>query len=176
MAQYRNKNGVGLPLGSDEQKMIDPFTAFAAAQAAVKGIQAAIKLGKDVQGIAADLSKFFEAKDIVQQAANNPKKFKSDTAQALETVMQAKQLAEAETELKNTLIWSGNADVWEGVLLERNNIIQRRKKAEMEAAMAKAKKRQQIMEAVSMAFWISIFLVAIGLSYFFTTLFLERRA
>ena len=156
--------------------MIDPFTAFAAAQAAVKGIQAAIKLGKDVQGIASDLSKFFEAKDIVQQAANNPKKFKSDTAQALETVMQAKQLAEAETELKNALIWSGNADVWEGVLLERNNIIQRRKKAEMEAAMAKAKKRQQIMEAVSMVFWISVFLAAIGLSYFFTSLFLERRA
>jgi ABC-type antimicrobial peptide transport system permease subunit len=156
--------------------MIDPFTAFAAAQAAVRGIQAAIKLGKDVQGIASDLSKFFEAKDIVQQAANNPKKFKSDTAQALETVMQAKQLVEAETELKNALIWSGNADVWEGVLLERNNIIQRRKKAEMDAALAKAKKRQQIMEAVSMVFWISIFLVAIGLSYFFTTLFLERRA
>ena len=156
--------------------MLDPFTAFAAAQAAVKGIQAAIKLGKDVQGIASDLSKFFEAKDIVQQAANNPKKFKSDTAQALETVMQAKQLVEAETELKNALIWSGNADVWEGVLLERNNIIQRRKKAEMEAAMARAKKRQQIMEAVSMVFWISVFLVAIGLSYFFTTLFLERRA
>ena len=89
--------------------------------------------------------------------------------------MQAKQLAEAETELKNALIWSGNADVWEGVLLERNNIIQRRKKAEMEEAMAKAKKRQQIMEAVSMTFWISIFVSAIGLSYFFTTLFLERR-
>jgi hypothetical protein len=156
--------------------MIDPFTAFAAAQAAVKGIQAAIKLGKDVQGIASDLSKFFEAKDIVQQAANNPKKFKSDTAQALETVMQAKQLAEAETDLKNTLIWSGNADVWEGVLLERNNIIQRRKKAEMEEALAKAKKRQQIMEALSMVFWIAVFLVAIALSYFFTTLFLERRA
>lgn len=156
--------------------MIDPFTAFAAAQAAVKGIQAAIKLGKDVQGIAADLGKFFEAKDIVQQAANNPKKFKSDTAQALETVMQAKQLADAEADLKNTLIWSGNADVWEGVLLERNNIIQRRKKAEMEAASAKTKRNKEIMEAVNMAFWISIFLSAIGLSYFFTTLFLERKA
>ena len=156
--------------------MIDPFTAFAAAQAAVKGIQAAIKLGKDVQGIASDLSTFFEAKDVVQQAANNPKKFKSDTAQALETVMQAKQLAEAETQLKNTLIWSGNADVWEGVLLERNNIIQKRKKAEMEEALAKAKKRQQIMETASMVFWIVIFLVAIGLSYFFTVLFLERNA
>ena len=156
--------------------MIDPFTAFAAAQAAVKGIQAAIKLGKDVQGIAADLGKFFEAKDAVQEAANNPKKFKSDTAQALETVMQAKQLAEAETELKNLLIWSGNADVWSGVLLERNNIIQKRKKAEMDAALAKSKKRQQIMEALSMVFWIVVFLAAIGLSYFFTTLFLERHA
>jgi len=156
--------------------MIDPFTAFATAQAAVKGIQAAIKLGKDVQGIAADLGKFFEAKDAVQEAANNPKKFKSDTAQALETVMQAKQLAEAETELKNLLIWSGNADVRTGVLQERNNIIQRRKKAEMEAALAKSKKRQQIMEALSMVFWIVVFLAAIGLSYFFTTLFLERKA
>jgi hypothetical protein len=156
--------------------MIDPFTAFAAAQAAVRGIQAAIKLGKDVQGIAADLGKFFEAKDAVQEAANNPKKFKSDTAQALQTVMQAKQLADAETELKNTLIWSGNADVWESVLLERNNIIQKRKKAEVEAARAKEKKRQQILEALSMAFWISIFVAAIGLSYFFTTLFLERKA
>lgn len=156
--------------------MLDPFTAFAAAQAAVRGIQAAIKLGKDVQGIAADLSKFFEAKDAVQEAANNPKKFKSDTAQALQTVMQAKQLADAETDLKNTLIWSGNADVWEGVLLERNHIIQRRKKAETEAAAAKAKKRQQIMEVVNLAFWVSVFLSAIGLSYFFTTLFLERKA
>jgi len=155
--------------------MIDPFTAFAAAQAAVKGIQAAIKLGKDVQGIASDLGKFFEAKDAVQEAANNPKKFKSDTAQALETVMQAKQLAEAETELKNLLIWSGNADVWSGVLQERNNIIQKRKKAEMEAALAKSKKRQQIMELLSIAFWAAVFLSAIGLSYFFTTLFLERR-
>jgi len=156
--------------------VIDPITAFAAAQAAVKGIQAAIKLGKDVQGIAADLSKFFEAKDAVQEAANNPKKFKSDTAQALQTVMQAKQLADAETDLKNTLIWSGNADVWENVLLERNNIIQRRKRVEMEAALAKEKKRQQIMEAISTIFWVFLFIASIGLSYFFTTLFLKWKA
>jgi hypothetical protein len=156
--------------------MLDPITAFAAAQAAVKGIQAAIKLGKDVQGIAADLGKFFEAKDVVQQAANNPKKFKSDTAQALETVMQAKQLATAETDLKNMLIWSGNADVWEGVLQERNNIIQKRKRAEMDAALAKEKKRQQIMEALSTLFWVFLFVAAIGLSYFLTTLFIKWRA
>ena len=155
---------------------MDPITAFMAAQAAVKGIQAAIKLGKDISGIASDLSKFFEAKDIVQQAANNPKKFKSDTAQALETVMQAKQLAEAEVDLKNTLIWSGNADVWEGVLLERNNIIQRRKKAEMDAALAKAKKRQQIMDALNTVFWVVMFIATIGLGYFLANVFLKGRA
>ena len=156
--------------------MIDPFTAFAAAQAAVRGIQAAIKLGKDINGIASDLSKFFEAKDIVQQAANNPKKFKSDTAQALETVMQAKQLAEAEIDLKNTLVWSGNADVWEGVLLERNNIIQRRKRAEIAEALAKAKKRQQIMEALNTVFWVVMFISTIGLGYFLANVFLKGRA
>jgi hypothetical protein len=156
--------------------MIDPVSAFIAAQAAVKGIQAAIKLGKDINGIASDLGKFFEAKDIVQQAANNPKKFKSDTAQALETVMQAKQLAEAEIDLKNTLVWSGNADVWEGVLLERNNIIQRRKKAEIAEALAKARKRQQIMEALSTVFWVVMFIATIGLGYFLANVFLKGRA
>jgi hypothetical protein len=59
--------------------------------------------------------------------------------------------------------------------VERNNIIQRRKKAEMEAAAAKAKRNKEIMEVVNIAFWASVFLSAIGLSYFFTTLFLERR-
>jgi hypothetical protein len=156
--------------------MIDPFTAFAAAQAAVRGIQAAIKLGKDINGIASDLGKFFEAKDIVQQAANNPKKFKSDTAQALETVMQAKQLAEAEIDVKNTLVWSGNADVWEGVLLERNTIIQRRKRAEIAEALAKAKKRQQIMEALNTVFWVVMFISTIGLGYFLANVFLKGRA
>ena len=66
--------------------------------------------------------------------------------------------------------------MWEGVLLERNNIIQRRKRAEMEEAAAKAKRKQEIMEVVNIAFWASVFLSAIGLSYFFTNLFLDRRA
>ena len=55
--------------------MIDPITAFAAARAAVSGIQAAIKLGKDLQGITGDVIKFFDAKDVVaKQAVKDPKK------------------------------------------------------------------------------------------------------
>lgn len=132
--------------------MIDPITAFAAAQAAIKGVQAAIKMGKDIGAISGDLMKFFEAKDVVAKAAANPKKAtfgKSDTAQAFETVMHAKQLQDAENELKQLLIWSGNADVWQSILMERNNIVHKRKKEEAEMKSAKAKRRKEIEEVVT---------------------------
>jgi hypothetical protein len=132
--------------------MIDPITAFATAQAAIKGVQAAIKMGKDLQGISGDLMKFFEAKDVVAKAAAEPKKTfgRSDTAQAFETVMQAKQLQDAENELKQMLIWSGQADVWQAIVMERNSLVQKRKSEEIAMEKAKAKKKQEISEAIEM--------------------------
>lgn len=132
--------------------MIDPITAFAAAQAAIKGVQAAIKMGKDLQGISGDLMKFFEAKDVVAKAAAEPKKGfgKSDTAQAFETVMQAKQLQDAENELKQMLIWSGQADVWQAIMLERNKLVQKRKSEEIAVEKAKAKRKKEVQEVVEM--------------------------
>lgn len=113
--------------------MIDPITAFATAQAAIKGVQAAIKMGKDIHAIGGEMMKFFEAKDIVQREASKPKSSfaKSDTAAAFEIVMQAKQLADAERELNNWMVMSGHADLWQQLLLERNNIIQTRKTQEI---------------------------------------------
>ena len=122
--------------------MIDPITAFAAAQAAIKGVKAAIALGKDIQAVSGDLMKFFEAKDVVQKAASKPKSTfaQSDTAAAFEIVMQAKQLADAERELNNYFVMSGNADLWQQLLVERNNIIQQRKTQEiLDERNAKAK-------------------------------------
>lgn len=107
--------------------MIDPLTAFAAAQAAIKGVQAAIKMGKDIHAISGEMMKFFEAKDVVQKEASKPKSSfaKSDTAQAFEIVMQAKILADAERELNNFMVMSGNADLWQQLMIERNRIIQK---------------------------------------------------
>jgi len=132
--------------------MIDPITAFATAQAAIKGVQAAIKMGKDIGAISGDLMKFFEAKDVVAKAASEPKKGfgKSDTAQAFETVLHAKQLQDAENELKQHLIWSGQADVWQAILMERNKIVQKRKAEEVAMEKAKAKRKQEISEAIEM--------------------------
>jgi len=125
--------------------MIDPITAFVTAQAAIKGVQAAIKMGKDIHAIGGEMMKFFEAKDIVQKAAAQPKSSfaKSDTAQAFEIVMQAKMLNDAERELNNYFVMSGNADLWQQLLVERNNIIQQRKVQEiLDVKKAKAKKEE----------------------------------
>jgi hypothetical protein len=133
--------------------MIDPITAFAAAQAAIKGVQAAIKMGKDLQGISGDLMKFFEAKDIVAKAAADPKKStfgQSDTAKAFETVMHAKQLQDAENELKQHMIWTGNADVWQAIMIERNALVAKRKAEEIAVEKAKAKRKKEIEEVIEM--------------------------
>ena len=125
--------------------MLDPVTAFATAQAAIKGVQAAIKMGKDIHAIGGEMMRFFEAKDVVQKAASKPKSSfaKSDTAAAFEIVMQAKMLNDAEKELNNWMVMSGHADLWQQLLVERNNIIQKRKAQEiLDEKNAKAKKEE----------------------------------
>lgn len=146
--------------------MIDPLTAFAVAQGAIKGVQAAIKMGKDINSISGDLMKFFEAKDVVAKEAvkKKPKGFaQSDTAAAFETVMQLKQLQDAEAELKQMLIWSGNDDVWNAIMLERNRMVTERKKAEAEAAHAKAVRAEEISDIVDFGLWAALVSSIVGL-------------
>lgn len=120
--------------------MIDPITAFAAAQAAVAGIQKAIKLGKDINGLVGEFGKFFDAKDVVQKAANdNAKKGQSDTSKAMEIVMQANALREAEEALKHQLVYGGYPELWDMMLKERIKIKQAREKAERQAKIERRK-------------------------------------
>jgi plasmid maintenance system antidote protein VapI len=120
--------------------MIDPITAFATAQAAVAGIQKAIKLGKDINGLVGEFGKFFDARDVVQKAANDAGKAgKSDTGRAMEIVMQANALRESEEALKHQLVYGGYPELWEMMLKERMKIKQAREKQEREAKIARKK-------------------------------------
>jgi len=157
--------------------MIDPITAFATAQAAVKGVKAAIALGKDIQAVSGDLMKFFEAKDVVQKAASKPKSSfaQSDTAQAFEIVMQAKQLADAERELNNYFVMSGNADLWQQLLIERNNIIQQRKTQEiLDEKNAKAKKAE-MDEFLTWLMGGALVILLLALSFWWLTILMEKH-
>ena len=143
--------------------MIDPITAFATAQAAIKGVQAAIKMGKDIQAISKDIMQFFDAKDVVIKEASkaNKSKRQSDTSAALEVVMNAKALVDAEKQLKELLVYSGNGDMWNALLIERNAIVAKRKKDALEARRAKAKVRARMIKAAEIFLLILfIFLMA----------------
>jgi hypothetical protein len=60
--------------------------------------------------------------------------------------MNSKRLRDAEKELKELLIYSGNGDVWEDMLRERTRLIKERNAAEREMIKAKAKQREQMAE------------------------------
>lgn len=143
--------------------MIDPITAFATAQAAIKGVQAAIKMGKDIQAISGDIMKFFDAKDVVVKEATKAQKGKarSDTSVALEAVMNAKALVDAEKDLKELLVYSGNGDVWNALLVERNAIAARRKAAALEAKRAKARARARMIKAAEI-FLVILFVLLVS--------------
>jgi hypothetical protein len=156
--------------------LIDPITAFAAAQAAVKGVQAAIKLGKDIHAITGEAMKFFEAKDVVQKAASQPKSTfaKSDTAQAFETVMHAKMLNDAERELNNWMVMSGHADTWQQLLIERNNIIQKRKAQEILDEKNAAAKKKELDEFINWLLGGAIAILVFSLIFWWLSILLEK--
>lgn len=131
--------------------MIDPLTAFAVAQAAIKGVQAAIKMGKDLDGIMGDVSKFFDAKDaVLKEAANPSKKRKSVTSEATDIVWQAHQLQVAEEKLKWEFMSRGQSHLWLQILGQRNKIVADRKREDAALKKAKEKKMQEIRNAVSL--------------------------
>jgi hypothetical protein len=77
-------------------------------------------------------------------------------SEALETVIAAKKIREMTDELKQFLVWSGQADVWEEIQREHNAVVQRRKSAEIaakkkaeEEAAARLKRRKEIMLLVT---------------------------
>ena len=128
--------------------MIDPFTAFAMAQGAVKGIKAAIQLGKDVNGLYKEFSQFYQSADAVHIAST---KMRIDSigktdaqlsAQALEIAMASKALRDSERELKDLLFWSGNAPVWEEMQAERLRMMKERNAAEKAIADQKQKDKE----------------------------------
>jgi hypothetical protein len=156
--------------------VIDPITAFATAQAAVKGVQAAIKLGKDIHSIAGEAMKFFEAKDVVQRAASKPKTgfAGSDTAQAFQIVMQAKQLDDAEKELNQWMVLNGHADTWQQLLITRNDIIQKRKKQEILDEQNAAAKKKELDELINWLLGGAIVILVLGLSFWWLTLLMGK--
>ena len=125
---------------------MDPITiglAFTAAQSAVSHIKQAIALGKDINGLVGQFSKFFESSDAIHRERSKVKAKasrlgKTDAElghEALQIAMHSDALRQAERELKDMILWQvGKPQIWEQMITERTRLFKERAEAEREEA------------------------------------------
>jgi hypothetical protein len=157
--------------------MLDPITigiAFTAAQQSVGYIKKAIALGKDVNSLYGQFSKFFENSDKIHSASievQNSKKILTDgqiRAMSVQIAMQSKALREAEKQLKELLIWSGNKDVWDEMMAERVRMYKER--AKMQADIKNARIQAQADMIDRLLIGISFMAIAVPVVLFTFTM------
>ena len=124
--------------------------AFLTAQRAIGGIKQAVAMGKDIKGLYVQFASFFENSDKIH-TAHCLGEIKGMTngqirSKSLQIAMQSKALREAEKELKEMLIWSGNKDVWDEMMKERVRMYKERAAQESKDLQAKAKKHQGLID------------------------------
>ncbi len=125
---------------------MDPITiglAFTAAQSAVSYIKQAVALGKDVNSLAGQFSKFFESSDAIHRERSKVKAKasrlgKTDAElghEALQIAMHSDALRQAERELKDMILWTlGKPEMWEHMIKERTRLFKERAEAEQAEA------------------------------------------
>ena len=138
--------------------MIDPITALAGIQAAVKLIKKASKTVNDVASLGPVLGKYFDAKSTASKAvveAKNSGK-SSSMGTAIQIEMALEQARQFESELQLLFMQSGKVDVW-------NKIKERAASMDVEQAHmarrereASAKRKKQIEEQVEMGIALAI--------------------
>lgn len=135
--------------------MLDPVTigiAFTAAQQSVGYIKKAIALGKDVNSLYGQFAKFFQNSDKIHETnakLQNSKSILTDgeiRALSIQIAMQSKALRDAEKQLKDLLIWSGNKDVWDEMMAERVRMYKERDRLEREKVRAKAQAEADLID------------------------------
>ena len=158
---------------------MDPITiglAFTAAQSAVSHIKQAIALGKDVNSLIGQFSKFFESSDAIHRERSKVKAKasrlgKTDAElghEALQIAMHSDALRQAERELKDMILWTlGKPQVWEQMIQERTRLFKERAEAEREEEERKLahKKKMADMFIFGMYFFagcVIFFAVAMG--------------
>jgi hypothetical protein len=137
---------------------MDPITiglAFSAAQSAVGYIKQAIALGKDVNSLVGQFSKFFDSADAIHKERS---KIKSKAQQlgktnaelgkeALQIAMHSDALRQYERDLKDMIVWQlGKPQIWEDMIKERIRLFKERAAAEREEAERQLAHKKKMAE------------------------------
>jgi hypothetical protein len=150
---------------------MDPITiglAFAAAQSAVGHIKQAIALGKDINSLAGQFSKFFESSDAIHRERSKVKAKasrlgKTDAElghEALQIAMHSDALRQAERDLKDMILWQlGKPQIWEQMIKERTRLFKERADAEREEAERQIAHKKKMAEQFMFAMYFIAFTV-----------------
>jgi hypothetical protein len=129
--------------------MIDPITAFAAAQTAVTAIKKGIQLGKDIGGISSDLAKFAGAIsdiDFAHKSAENQPwyavLFGGTGPSAMDIFAKKKQAEALRAEIKQYIQFGYGQSAWEELLRIEAQVRKERQKT----LYRKAEIKQTIIE------------------------------
>ena len=152
--------------------MIDPVTALGVATTAFNAIKTGFQAGRDVEGMAGDLSRWMGAVSDIKKAEElnqKPPLFKklfaagSVEEEALQTLMAKKKTEDMRDQLKNIIMFSRGHGAWEELLRTEADIRKKRQKAIYD----REEKIQKIKE------WIGIgILVTVIVGFVFTMLYL----
>ena len=145
--------------------MIDPFTALAAIQTAVKLVKTAAKTVQDVESLGPVLGKFFSAKAdaiaVVQQSKQG--KFKgSAMGQAIELELAIESARAFEEEVKMLFFQSNKMDVWAKVVARAASMNKDAAHAARKEREAKQRREKEIDELVTLILLLLTTVVVLG--------------
>jgi len=144
---------------------MDPITiglAFTAAQSAVGYIKQAVALGKDINSLSGQFSKFFESSDAIHRErtkikAKATRLGKTDAElgrEALQIAMHSDALRQAERELKDMILWTlGKPELWEHMIKERTRLFKERAEAEREEEKRQLEHKKKVAEQFMFAMY-----------------------
>lgn len=158
--------------------MVDPISAMAIAGSAYSAIRKSISVGREIESMASDLSRWMSAVSDIDRAhheAKNPPIFKklfsgkSVEQEAMELFTQKKQLENQRDELRKLISSMCGPAAWQELVKMERDIRQQRK----ETLYKQREARQHFMEVVGVIFLV---LVICGFGILLLFLFTSKGA
>jgi uncharacterized protein HemX len=145
--------------------MIDPITALAGIQSAIKTVKKAAQVAQDLGSLAPMIGKMFDAKSAATKAMVEAKRSGgSNMGTALQIEMALEQARAFEAELQMLFMQAGKVDVWNKIkeraqLMDIEDAHEARKAKE--AAQKKKEKEAEQMQIVAGAFIVILAVLAL---------------
>jgi len=150
--------------------MIDPFTALAGIQTAVKLVKAAANTAKDLESLGPVLGRFLSAKNdaitVVHQSKNGAFKG-SAMAQAIELELALESARQLEESIKMLFFSSNKMDIWGRIVARAANIDKEAAHQARREKEAKARREKEIDELVTLILLIVTVVMVLGATGWF---------